>query len=539
MKEALRRRPEKPGIELIEEATLLVRTANASTLALYYAGAIPFVTGLLYFWADMSRSPYANQNLAAASLTTAALFIWMKFCQALFVRHLRAQWMSDEPDTRTLRGYVRILVAQAMIQPTGLFILPVALVLTVPFVWVYGFYQNVTALADPGSGKTSNLARKAWKQTLLWPRQNHTTLAILLLFGCFVFLSWGMVTFSVPMLLKMLFGVETVFSGNPLAMLNSTFFAAIFGLTYLTIDPLLKTIYALRCFYGESLQSGEDLKVDLKRFSARSARVAANFLLVFFLVAGVRSAAAQSGSSEWTEQLDHRIDDVIHSNKYAWRMPRDTVVEQAEETALTRFFLNIGGMARSGLRTLWTWIRRFLDRLAGMANNFGRPPGFNQPAFSLLLYGLLAAVISALGVFLYRIARGRRRPNIAVAASPIQPAPDVADENVSADQLPEDGWTRLARELMERGECRLALRAYYLASLAHLAHRKLIRIARSKSNRDYENELRRRGHTVPELIPMFGENVTTLERIWYGMHDVDGVIVREFAANVDRIRAAT
>jgi len=50
----------------------------------------------------------------------------------------------------------------------------------------------------------------------------------------------------------------------------------------------------------------------------------------------------------------------------------------------------------------------------------------------------------------------------------IFPVPDLADENIRADQLPEDGWTKLARELLERGEFRLAMRAFYLASLAHL-----------------------------------------------------------------------
>jgi hypothetical protein len=45
----------------------------------------------------------------------------------------------------------------------------------------------------------------------------------------------------------------------------------------------------------------------------------------------------------------------------------------------------------------------------------------------------------------------------------------VADENVRADQLPEDGWTKLARELLERGEFRLAMRAFYLASLARIS----------------------------------------------------------------------
>src|SRR2546423_5252771 len=112
-----------------------------------------------------------------------------------------------------------------------------------------------------------------------------------------------------------------------------------------------------------------------------------------------------------------------------------------------------------------------------------------------------------------------RHKVIPMPAQAIQPAPDLTDENVAADQLPEDGWTKLGRELLERGELRLALRAFYLASLAHLAGRHLISLAKFKSNHDYERELRRRGHSFPELLSLFGENVQVFDRIWYGMHE--------------------
>ena len=133
MKPAHDHNSEKPGIELIEEATHLLRAAPVETLATYYAGTIPFVLGFLYFWTDMSVSPYANQHLAEASLATAALFFWMKFCQALFALRLRAQLAADEVPQPGAPGYARILFQQAVIQPLGLFLLPLALVLAVPF----------------------------------------------------------------------------------------------------------------------------------------------------------------------------------------------------------------------------------------------------------------------------------------------------------------------------------------------------------------------------------------------------------------------
>ena len=100
------------------------------------------------------------------------------------------------------------------------------------------------------------------------------------------------------------------------------------------------------------------------------------------------------------------------------------------------------------------------------------------------------------------------------------PRPDLRDERVTADQLPEDGWLQLARELMESGELRLALRAFYLAGLAHLGHRELIQLARHKSNRDYDRELRRRARGKTGTAHRLRRQSASFERVWYGEHTV-------------------
>src|SRR5215467_2936976 len=88
---------EKPAIELIEEAVHLLRQAPLSTLALYYIGSLPFVVGLLYFWAEMSRSPFASEHLVGEALGVALLFLWMKLWQARFSRKLWAQIGGHSP----------------------------------------------------------------------------------------------------------------------------------------------------------------------------------------------------------------------------------------------------------------------------------------------------------------------------------------------------------------------------------------------------------------------------------------------------------
>jgi hypothetical protein len=84
--------------------------------------------------------------------------------------------------------------------------------------------------------------------------------------------------------------------------------------------------------------------------------------------------------------------------------------------------------------------------------------------------------------------------------------------------LQEDEWLRLAREQIEKGEERLAIRALFLATLALLGERNLLKIARFKSNRDYREELFLRARSLQELRRAFDENTGLFERSWYGMH---------------------
>src|SRR5664280_1426043 len=131
-------------------------------------GAVPFVLGLLYFWADMSRSPFAGQHLADSALGMATLLVWMKFWQVIFARRLRAHVAGQPAPHWAVRRWVRVLLTQTFVQPSGLFVVPLSFIPVLPAAWVYAFYQNVTVLDDGGSDGTSQLLKKSWKQAKLW-----------------------------------------------------------------------------------------------------------------------------------------------------------------------------------------------------------------------------------------------------------------------------------------------------------------------------------------------------------------------------------
>jgi hypothetical protein len=94
----------------------------------------------------------------------------------------------------------------------------------------------------------------------------------------------------------------------------------------------------------------------------------------------------------------------------------------------------------------------------------------------------------------------------------------------------------MAREQLAAGDLRLALRALYLASLAHLAERGLVKLEKFKSNRDYEREVLRRARALPEVRDAFSDNVGAFDRAWYGLHEVTRDGVSRFEQNLERIR---
>jgi hypothetical protein len=83
------------------------------------------------------------------------------------------------------------------------------------------------------------------------------------LLGLVIFLNAAILLLFVPELLHIFFGIETMFRMSGYHILNTTFLAVTAGISYLCFNPLMLAVYVLRCFYGESQQTGADLKTQL------------------------------------------------------------------------------------------------------------------------------------------------------------------------------------------------------------------------------------------------------------------------------------
>ncbi len=542
-------RNEKGALEILEEATHLLRLAPIGALLCYFLGTLPFVLGFLFYWADMSAGGNAQAHLIPFSACLACLFLWMKFWQTAFTSRLKA-FLGDAPPVPWNTGrIIRVLCIQTAAVPWIFLVFPPALLILLPFGWCYAFFHNVGVTGD-GEMPLKDSIRNAWRQAALWPGQNHRMIGILALFSTFVFMNLAIAFYLLPMGLRIFLGIETVLSRSNHYLFNSTFWISIAGLTYLCLNPLVKAAYVLRCYYGLSLYSGEDLLAELRRLPRRAKSILclsivfpAAFLLCAASAAAEATPKADHANVISADKLDRAISEEIGKIDYTWRLPREKKPEKEDSSGFLSQALD---SIRKWMGKAWDWICKTVKRIwdwieKHMPEDRGKsPPGESVPANvkPWLLAALAGIVLYALFLIFRHIMRARARRVISPGdAASIRIDPDLSDESTAASDLPSGGWHDMARELVRKGELRPALRAFYFATLANLAERNLLTLARFKSNLDYERELKRRAHSMPGIIEPFSENLRILERIWYGLHEVQKDAAVKFLGNYKRITA--
>jgi hypothetical protein len=536
---AMKRKPQehrKSALLILEEAVHLLRKAPLFLLSGYYIGALPFILGLFYFWADMSRSADARSYHAVASLGIALLYIWMKCWHVVFAARVKMS-ISGQPVPRwSLQRLLTLVTTQTLIHATAFFILPLAALVAIPFGWCYAFYQNITAEAITEVDDLKTLCKKAWFQAKLWPRQNHMLLAIFFVFGVVVFLNIAGAIYLLPHLIKKYFGIESMFTLSGSHMINTTFWVITIGISYLCMNPLIKTVYVLRCFYGAALKSGDDLKTELKTLLPGRTGVVIGLLLVALFVGSPLPSIATETHFTSPEALDRSIDEVMEQRVFTWRMPRELISEDEKTSngpiaSVVAWTIDKLG---KGIKAVINWIDKLMDWLIEIL-----PTGDQRAASSdanwissvrVAVYVLLIGLLGALVYILWRSWMRRQNAQAELVAAAVESTPNLENDGTTADDLPVNRWLELAHELTAKGSWRLAMRAFYLATLANLAENELITVEKFKSNREYENELYRRAHQKEALLKAFSKSREVFERVWYGMYEVNRLDLEHYAA---------
>ena len=260
-----------------------------------------------------------------------------------------------------------------------------------------------------------------------------------------------------------------------------------------------------------------------------------NSFLPLILVFVPNVFAAEPRENIRPELLDKKIEAVIHERQFSWRMPRQ---EEARDEAGKSFIIRFVGQI---LRTLKKWtsdVTDWLDELIrGDRERLEKGARTGSPSRELLQVSVYALALLCIAAAAYLFWRSRRSKATAAQSIVIAPAIDLTSAEVSPALLEEEGWLALAREFLERNDPLMALRAYYLAGLAFLGRKDLVRPHQAKSNREYQMELARRTRSIPGLMPVFSRNVVIFERCWYGGRAVERESLDEFLINLERIRS--
>jgi hypothetical protein len=557
---ASNKRDRQQAFTLVEEATHLLRRTPATAWLGYFIGVVPFLLGLFFFWSDMSRSSTAMSRLPEMSLGLGVLFAWMKLWQAWFCDRLMDE-VRGRDDSRSMpfRGWLRLIASQMWIHATMPWLLLASFIALVPMPWVYAFYHNVTALAFDHfrrGGRTWALVKLAMAQTHWQPMQNVFLISLMHVAALFAYLNL-LAGFALgAFLLRSFTGIE-----NPFTMRITLFFSLVVQAMlvmgcYLALNPFVKALYVLRCFYGASRKTGADIEVQLRALAVARPLVIAVAVLGLCQGSLVAKPNAPEGPPTMSKveealrakgdpglnpvQLDQSIRDVLQGSEFQWRLPREGSAG-GDNTWLGGKMRGLSDWIADSLNVIGRIIGDILKWLfggdiSGDPSSSGKSGSVWVAMLPKLLLGLVIVLVAALLILLFRNWQQSRMVKAAEAEVAL-PEINLESESIVASQLPENEWLRLAREKLAAGELRLALRALFLATLAHLGDKRLLHISRSKSNGDYVRELGFRARGRDDLNACFMQQVRTFDRVWYGWHEVDRDLMNAFEEQHERVTA--
>jgi hypothetical protein len=233
------------------------------------------------------------------------------------------------------------------------------------------------------------------------------------------------------------------------------------------------------------------------------------------------ASATPNGARLPAAEVNQQLERVLIAPEYAWRNP-------SKAEAPPGWLEQLQDWLKEGLRSLSQAIDR-LGRALGkwLSSLFPQGPGLPlgggtdgmAVVAQVLSWIAIAGAIVALTLILVKVLS--RKSTVTLPQAPVAaPTPDLESEDTTADQLPEDEWLRLARQKANDGDLRQALRALFLATLSLLGAHGHILIRKSKSNFDYERELKRKLTSAPGLDEIFSVDRKLFERCWYGAYPV-------------------
>lgn len=163
------------------------------------------------------------------------------------------------------------------------------------------------------------------------------------------------------------------------------------------------------------------------------------------------------------------------------------------------------------VKGLWEWLRHKLEGIGLPETNFSILPdrASQQDLLPLKIVGvlILAVILFFLCFFILRNLRSSRKIK------------EQEDAMLLTQAKSPDALLESALSLSRNGDFRQGFRYLYLSLLVKFNEWDLIRIDKSKTNRQYLNEIEYSGFSRLEEVRVFTE---AFNELWYGMRKLDG-----------------
>jgi hypothetical protein len=509
----------------------------------------------------MSAGTGGRNRVVCSALILTVLVILMKTGQALFCLRSFETMMGNGFSKLTLSKLATAMGFQVMLAFAELIVLPIALLLTIPFGWCYAFFQI-------GSMGTllfeNNVFANSIIHAKLRPKQNHTMLwvicpvfllAMVILYiatpplvsvfsigtngsavvyiiaallalctllvnplGWLLFANFLTAIVVIPQFIRILSGWETIYSMNMTTIFHPAVILSTWALCFLFMDPLVKVCYIIRIYDHQSIRSGNDL---LKKLSVYGVVIFA----VMHLINPSESSAELSVTSQ--KMIDVKIEEVLKEDAYIWR--------EKKTADLPELNINTGPLKSMALhvkdffKKINQWIKKYFKQKEHRADKSLRkwkPVFYSNPL-------QIAVISSAVLIILFLIYRNRQRrwnknPDNFTDKEISTPA-TVPVHLLSAEDNSSDEWEKLARDAAIRGDYTHAIRYFYLSSIRLLVDKKLLIMKKSRSNREIRRELLRRYPDQAMLHNNIALLINHFEYSWFGTltatgHELEMVI---------------
>jgi hypothetical protein len=514
------------AIPLLEETFVLLRRAPMATLVCHLVGSTPLALGLLLFWTDSTNPRTTDSTCALESLVLALLLVWMNCWRAVFAARLRRQ-LNGVPDPPwNWRRIWRLVSSLAFLGATRLIVWPAAMLIVFPFAWVVAFYRSAAALAAREDLDPLDLLARARQLAGIQPRQSWALLPILTFLWLLLTVNLALALALLPQIVRILTGYESQFSRSGLYFIfNPLFLLSVMALSWIIFDPFVQAAYCVRCFHGESVRTGEDLRAGLRALTA-----SAVIVLLLTLPLGVFAAVSP-------HDLEKSVGLALRSHEYDWRLP-----PSGSHNPRLPWLVRITDRLVDGLRSLGEVVRNLFNLLIDWLKKVfhmiptakgGAPPAAGIDASVVIL--TIAVLLLAAWIAWRRRWFHHATPKAAGAAS--LAAIHLDSDDLDAASLPEESWLDLAARSLAEQNFRFALRALYLANLAWLGRREFLAIHPGKTNHEYETELRRSARGFAEAPGLFSANTAAFERAWYGLHPVAAADADDFRRRFERMKS--